>query len=76
VTDRAEVERVLRTSAHGLDDAEAAARLARHGPNQLEDVPPPSRLAIFLNQFRSPLIYILLLSSSCGSSRSTCTRGS
>ena len=37
--------------------------MTRHGPNELEDVSPPSALAIFLNQFRSPLIYIVLLAA-------------
>jgi Ca2+-transporting ATPase len=61
--DRAGVEAVLGTGPYGLSRAEADARLARHGPNRLEEVPPPSNLAILLHQFRSPLIYILLLAA-------------
>jgi magnesium-transporting ATPase (P-type) len=47
-------------SPQGLSAAQAAERLARHGPNAL---PPPqarSALARFLQQFRSALIYFLL----------------
>jgi Ca2+-transporting ATPase len=44
----------------GLSSAEAAARLARHGPNALPVAKPPSILLVFLRQFLSPLIYILL----------------
>jgi cation-transporting ATPase F len=59
----ADVERRLGSGPGGLTDAEAAARLARHGPNHLEEAPPPSALAILLHQFTSPLIYILLLAT-------------
>jgi len=52
------------TSPHarheGLSEAEAAARLAQFGPNTLPEPQPPSLLVIFLRQFLSPLIYILL----------------
>ncbi|MBI4499181.1 MAG: HAD-IC family P-type ATPase [Chloroflexi bacterium] len=60
---RSDVEAALRTSTYGLSRPEVAARLARYGPNQLEEAPPPSNLAILLHQFRSPLIYILLLAT-------------
>ena len=46
--------------AAGLTAAEAQARLARFGPNALPEARPPSPAAIFLRQFLSPLIYILL----------------
>jgi magnesium-transporting ATPase (P-type) len=58
--DAAEVTHLVRSGHGGLDPAEVEARLARHGPNRLEDTPPPSGLAVFVAQFRSPLIYILL----------------
>lgn len=60
---RAELESTLLATAHGLSQAEVAARLARYGPNELESVPAPSNLAILVHQFRSPLIYILLLAA-------------
>ena len=43
-----------------LTEAEAAASLARHGPNAIPETRPPSILAVFLRQFLSPLIYVLL----------------
>jgi magnesium-transporting ATPase (P-type) len=63
VLDRAEVEARLHTSAAGLDPAEVEARLAQHGPNELEEEPPPSTLRLLLHQFQSPLIYILLVAA-------------
>jgi Ca2+-transporting ATPase len=59
----AEVESVLDTSPRGLARPEVAVRLERHGPNQLEEAPPPSVWALLLHQFTSPLIYILLLAT-------------
>jgi len=44
----------------GLSSAEAVARLRQHGPNVLPEVPPVSLWRRFVNQFRSPLIYVLL----------------
>ncbi|HUG07399.1 MAG TPA: HAD-IC family P-type ATPase [Acidimicrobiia bacterium] len=55
-----EVEDRLRTGARGLSSPEATARLSVHGPNRLEEEPPPSALVVFVRQFRSPLIFILL----------------
>ncbi|MCI0547868.1 MAG: ATPase, partial [Candidatus Rokubacteria bacterium] len=63
VLDHVEVESGLGTSARGLARVEAAARLDRHGPNQLEEAPPPSAWAVLLHQFTSPLIYILLVAT-------------
>lgn len=44
----------------GLTRAEAQVRLKRHGPNVLPVTQPVPLWKRFLNQFRSPLIYILL----------------
>ncbi|HIH03487.1 MAG TPA: HAD-IC family P-type ATPase [Methanoregulaceae archaeon] len=55
-----EVEERLGTGPGGLDGAEAAARLETYGPNLLPTRPPPGPLVLFLRQFRSPLIYVLL----------------
>lgn len=49
--------------AVGLSSDEAARRLAEHGPNRLPDRPVPGPLRIFLRQFLSPFIYILLLAA-------------
>jgi calcium-translocating P-type ATPase len=57
------VEERLGTGPHGLRADEARARLDQHGPNQLEELPPPSPLVVLARQFRSPLIYILLLAT-------------
>jgi Ca2+-transporting ATPase len=48
------------TAETGLSPSEAAERLRRLGPNVLPEPEPPSFGAIFLRQFLSPLIYILL----------------
>jgi magnesium-transporting ATPase (P-type) len=58
----AEVHRALALAdpARGLPSAEAAARLARLGPNTLPAPPRVALAAIVLHQFQSPLIYILL----------------
>ena len=46
--------------ARGLGRDDVAERLAEHGRNELADDPPTSPLVVFLRQFTSPLIYILL----------------
>jgi len=55
-----EVERLLETGGHGLTDADASARRSRYGANQLEEEPPTPAWLVFVRQFRSPLIFILL----------------
>ncbi len=45
----------------GLSENEAAARRAHFGKNTLPEEKPLSRPIIFLRQFRSPLIFILLI---------------
>jgi magnesium-transporting ATPase (P-type) len=51
----------LETSERGLSEQEAARRLEVHGYNSLPEEAGVSRLAILLHQFKSPLIYILLI---------------
>lgn len=51
----------LVTTHKGLTSADAATRLAEHGPNELPHAPPPGVRAVFLRQFRNPLVYILLV---------------
>ncbi len=53
----------LRSGSAGLDDAAAARRLSWYGPNRLPEPPPRSLAALFFSQFRSPLIYILLIAA-------------
>ena len=50
----------LGTHAEGLSSAEAAARLATQGPNQIADQPRRRLLLNFLARFRNPLILMLL----------------
>ncbi|HHJ15764.1 MAG TPA: HAD family hydrolase [Gammaproteobacteria bacterium] len=55
-----EVLDALHVSPGGLDSAEAEARLEQYGHNALPETRPPGIPRIFLRQFTSPLIYILL----------------
>ncbi|MEX2256844.1 MAG: HAD-IC family P-type ATPase [Acidimicrobiia bacterium] len=59
----AQIEDHLETRHEGLSRAEADARRAIVGSNELEEVPPPSGLTILLHQFTSPLIYLLLVAT-------------
>jgi Ca2+-transporting ATPase len=53
----------LQTNEAGLSAEEAARRLKEGGPNTLPEAKPDGHLIIFLRQFQSPLIYILLAAS-------------
>jgi len=55
-----EVLGYLQTSASGLTGQEAKARLDKYGLNQLLSKKRESKFLIFVKQFKSPLIYILL----------------
>ncbi|TAJ43970.1 cation-translocating P-type ATPase [Methanofollis fontis] len=55
-----EVYEKLSSGPEGLGDDEAAHRLQHYGPNTLPARKPPGIVAIFLHQFGSPLIFILL----------------
>jgi magnesium-transporting ATPase (P-type) len=58
----AEVELELDVDqASGLSVTEAAERLERYGPNELDHDEPRGNLEILIAQFTSPLIYILLV---------------
>lgn len=59
--DRAAVEAALGVDERGLSQAEAGRRLERYGSNEIEEEPSPSAFVVLLRQFKSPLIYILLL---------------
>jgi Ca2+-transporting ATPase len=54
----------LASSPHGLSTSEATARLRRYGPNALPRPEPDRLVIVFLRQFLSPLIYILLAAAS------------
>lgn len=55
-----EVLKQLNSSYDGLTQEETANRLARFGPNKLPEHKGKSGFAIFFEQFKSPLIYVLL----------------
>ena len=48
------------SAANTLARLEAAARLRKHGRNQLQEAPPVSPLTLLLDEFRSPLVLILI----------------
>ncbi|MBN1382921.1 MAG: HAD-IC family P-type ATPase [Deltaproteobacteria bacterium] len=61
-----DADRVLKETAsrpEGLTAAEVADRMQRYGPNKLPEGEGISRLTIFLQQFKSPLIYILMVAA-------------
>lgn len=53
----------LQSTETGLSSLEAQNRLAQYGLNKLADEEKISRLQILLHQFKSPLIYILLIAA-------------
>ncbi|MFQ3622446.1 MAG: HAD-IC family P-type ATPase [Acetobacteraceae bacterium] len=55
-----EVERRLASGPNGLDRAEAARRLAEHGPNRLPEARRAGPLRRFLSQFENVLIQVLV----------------
>src|SRR3990172_7333761 len=64
------VERVLKrleTSENGLTENEAARRLKEFGLNKLPEKKRKTRLLILLNQFKSPLVYLLFAGSESAS---------
>ncbi len=59
-----EIERELNTDYRsGLTSEEAKARLAQDGPNELPEGKREGWLRIFLRQFESPLIYVLIVAA-------------
>jgi Mg2+-importing ATPase len=53
----------LRSSAGGLQQAEADGRLKRYGPNALRAQRPTTVLRLLLSQFKSPLVLILVFAA-------------
>jgi Ca2+-transporting ATPase len=57
-----DVEKVLKTNvSKGLDKNKIGALQEKFGKNKLPEEKPLSRLRIFLEQFKSPLIYVLII---------------
>jgi Ca2+-transporting ATPase len=50
----------LQASRHGLTHANASERLVQYGRNALPRTKPPGIAKVFLHQFASPLIYVLV----------------
>ncbi|GBD97598.1 MAG TPA: HAD family hydrolase [Nitrospirae bacterium] len=61
--DLKETFRKLTTPEQGLSDGEIERRLKEYGPNRLDTEKKISKLTMLLHQFRSPLIYILLIAA-------------
>ena len=59
----AALQEQLHSNAEGLSSAEAAARLARFGPNLIHGERKRALLLQFLAKFRNPLVIILLIAS-------------
>ncbi len=59
----ADVMTALGTGSHGITAEEAETRVAQHGPNLIESESGPSRFAVFARQFKSPVIYILVIAA-------------
>ncbi len=55
-----DVLRAFDSGPHGLSAAEAARRLAQHGPNRLMAAPAPGVLERLLRQFGNLLLYVLM----------------
>ena len=51
------------SSKHGLTRAEATARFDKNGPNALPETKPAGIARVFLHQFTSPLIYVLIIAA-------------
>lgn len=58
-----EVLATLEASRDGLSSQEAEARIGRYGRNLLKSAPPVSWVKLFLDEFRSPLVLILVAAS-------------
>jgi P-type Ca2+ transporter type 2C len=47
----------------GLTQAQIKERVQKHGLNKLQEIPEDSLLTIFVRQFKSPLIYVLVIAA-------------
>ncbi len=53
----------LKAHTHGLDENEVKERTQKFGENKLPEAKKKSKFLILLNQFKNPLIYILLIAA-------------
>ncbi|TCL90667.1 P-type E1-E2 ATPase [Rhizobium sp. PP-WC-2G-219] len=56
-----EVLTVFGSSSNGLSSEDAAGRLQKNGPNHITQAKPPGVVRLFLSQFRSLIIWILIV---------------
>lgn len=61
--DAFDVLEAIGSGQNGLSEQEAKERLLNHGRNIIPEIKPPGFFLIFLRQFQSPLIYILVVAS-------------
>ncbi|NLE96638.1 MAG: HAD-IC family P-type ATPase, partial [Propionibacterium sp.] len=61
--DTDEVRAHFETAEGGITEAEARARMERHGPNEIEERPPDTWYEVLLRQFRSPMIIFLIVAA-------------
>lgn len=54
-----EIFRELNTSEEGISQKEAERRLEEYGPNEIKEEKGISPLEIFIEQFKSPMVYVL-----------------
>ncbi len=57
------MESTLQTHSRGLTEDEVWQRKQKYGDNILKEIEPPNVLLVFLHQFTSPLIYILIIAA-------------
>ncbi len=58
-----EVFKLIKSQEQGLQKDDIAERLKIHGPNSLPEAEVPGIFSLFLSQFLSPLIFILILAA-------------
>ncbi len=58
-----EVFEELKSGERGLSEEEVKKRLEIYGPNKLPETKPDNLFIVFIRQFQSPLIYILMAAS-------------
>jgi P-type Mg2+ transporter len=59
----AQVLQAMNTSANGLSTQDAKQRLIKYGANSLKQQRKPSAIGLLLNQFKSPIILILIFAA-------------
>ena len=57
------IQQILKTSETGLSETEAQKRLRKYGLNELPSQKRFSTWEIFIDQFKSPLVYVLMIAT-------------